>query len=633
MLYTQEKKRYNIAIKIVAFIMAFFCSTSPFVNYPHLVTSGPTWLGLDVSWQMTLSYALKNNWVWGKDIVYTYGPLGFLATRIGLGVSKWIFLLFDAYLVFNFYCIFKDFLINTIDKFIGIAIVFIITLLMNPNHGGDLSWVVTIFSFYWMYKSYESPRFIYYALIVLNIVLCFYIKLNAGIIGFFFLAGHLLNMLCFKKVTLIKVALVILLSICMVLLASWVFRVELGAYAEGAIEIIKGYNDIMYMHLEQYLRYELNLTTLFFGIVFIYFLYSAIALEEKKISTLYFATISIAYVFLLRKQSIIRNDAIHYYEFFAYAPLVFLIGTFALNEGRYQKFTYPALLIVAVYSLFMITEFPDNHINQLIEKRYSLTGGYWNQFTKYDEIVRKRYPKYRKIPDRVLRQIAGNTIDIFPWDSEYAIENNLNYKPRPVFQSFSAYTEKLQEINYQSYVKASPMYILYDYDAVDGRYPYNDDCLLNFFICKNYILADSFVSNQRMRLLLKKRSQVKPVDYRVIKTEELSLSDSIGIDWELISMLKIDLQYSLKGKIESVFNRPSPVVIRMKRLNGVNITYKISPEMLKAGIMVDRWVNSTNDYNKYMVNKDMLDVIQSVSVVVDTTSFVNRMNVKYVVIN
>ncbi|HEY1032647.1 MAG TPA: hypothetical protein VGD89_12800 [Flavipsychrobacter sp.] len=125
---------------IVAAILAIFMLNTPFAVHPELVDKGPSWLGLDVSWQMTLNYALKEKWVWGKDIVYTYGPLGFLSTRIGWGIPAWLFFVFDVFLVANFFFVFRDFLLGIQEKFIAILIVVVTTLLLGTNHGSDLSW-------------------------------------------------------------------------------------------------------------------------------------------------------------------------------------------------------------------------------------------------------------------------------------------------------------------------------------------------------------------------------------------------------------------------------------------------------------------------------------------------------------
>src|ERR1041384_5686999 len=100
-LFTENKIPFFIAA-----VMSLQMLTVPFAVYPTLVNTGPTWLGIDDSWAMTLNDALLKNREWGEDIIYTYGPLGFLATRIGLGISRYFFLLFDIFITINFFFVF-----------------------------------------------------------------------------------------------------------------------------------------------------------------------------------------------------------------------------------------------------------------------------------------------------------------------------------------------------------------------------------------------------------------------------------------------------------------------------------------------------------------------------------------------
>ena len=37
-------------------------------------------LGLDPSWQMALNHGWTNHWIFGSDVVFTYGPWGWLTT-------------------------------------------------------------------------------------------------------------------------------------------------------------------------------------------------------------------------------------------------------------------------------------------------------------------------------------------------------------------------------------------------------------------------------------------------------------------------------------------------------------------------------------------------------------------------
>jgi hypothetical protein len=44
--------------------------------------------GIDGSWVLSINLAIKANLIWGKDYIFSYGPLGYLATNFSDFVSK-----------------------------------------------------------------------------------------------------------------------------------------------------------------------------------------------------------------------------------------------------------------------------------------------------------------------------------------------------------------------------------------------------------------------------------------------------------------------------------------------------------------------------------------------------------------
>ena len=52
---------------------------------------------LDTSWRQTLTYALVEGWQFGKDIVFTYGPLGLLMGNTYSGITFWPFIAWQAF--------------------------------------------------------------------------------------------------------------------------------------------------------------------------------------------------------------------------------------------------------------------------------------------------------------------------------------------------------------------------------------------------------------------------------------------------------------------------------------------------------------------------------------------------------
>ena len=75
--------------------------------------------------------------------------------------------------------------------------------------------------------------------------------------------------------------------------------------------------------------------------------------------------------------------------------------------------------------------------------------------------------------------VGDATVDVYDYSIGIALLNGLRLSSRPVFQSYSAYTPRLEASNlsfYQS--QRAPDFLIWKGEGVDGRYPGQDDALL-----------------------------------------------------------------------------------------------------------------------------------------------------------
>ena len=70
-------KKTNLLVKVLGFIL-FFIFILMHIDTTLVIPKA----GLDPSWKMTLNWAWENEVSFGKDLIFTYGPLGFLQHTI-----------------------------------------------------------------------------------------------------------------------------------------------------------------------------------------------------------------------------------------------------------------------------------------------------------------------------------------------------------------------------------------------------------------------------------------------------------------------------------------------------------------------------------------------------------------------
>lgn len=88
-------------------------------------------------------------------------------------------------------------------------------------------------------------------------------------------------------------------------------------------------------------------------------------------------------------------------------------------------------------------------------------GSYWNPlnkseysagiFTGNDSEKSAADAQLFALPSEITDKIGRKSVDIVPWEIVFPYFNRLNYNPRPVVQSYAAFTPYLINLNYEKY--------------------------------------------------------------------------------------------------------------------------------------------------------------------------------------
>ena len=108
-----------------------------------------------------------------------------------------------------------------------------------------------------------------------------------------------------------------------------------------------------------------------------------------------------------------------------------------------------------------------------------------------------------------LCEIVGRaSVDVFGQRQVYALLNGLNYRPRPVFQSYAACNAQLMRLNEEFYLSGSaPQYVMFSLERFDHRFPPLADAMLLRLLLSNYVPAGS----ERDYVLLRAKSAQRPL--------------------------------------------------------------------------------------------------------------------------
>jgi hypothetical protein len=105
---------------------------------------------------------------------------------------------------------------------------------------------------------------------------------------------------------------------------------------------------------------------------------------------------------------------------------------------------------------------------------------------------------------RIRESVGAAPIDVFGNQQAFAAHNGLNLQPRPVFQSYAAYSESSMRLNESYYLSgAAPEFVLFRLDPIDERFPPLEDARLLRLLLFRY----DFAGGEGPFILLKARKR------------------------------------------------------------------------------------------------------------------------------
>ena len=185
--------------------------------------------------------------------------------------------------------------------------------------------------------------------------------------------------------------------------------------------------------------------------------------------------------------------------------------------------------------------------------------------------------------------------DVYPLSQTVALPQGLTCRPRPVFQSFSAYTPALAEMN-AAHLRSDRAadHILFDVWTIDGRFPSQDDSLSWPELFTRYD-----IKRMAGQYILMEKS-VTPRHYELIPIAETVAQFDEGI--EIPSMIggpiwvRIDIARSLWGNVMTTLYRPPRVSLTVFTRSGRAYGGRLITAMARAGFLLSPLVENRQSF-------------------------------------
>jgi hypothetical protein len=581
-------------------ILIFFL----FLLFPPLFYEWPE-PGLDNSWNIAIQLAFKDHLVFGRDIVYTYGPLGILNYRLPISVSKFVYLFFDGYflatLFFALRSIFKKHFSYGLAAFIFLCI-------MANQYGAMFQWF-SFFFFFYLFSFLEEPRRIGHLIQAAFLsILLLYFKASLGVTATAIFLISVTYILIRRKWTGILFAAVLLAYFLFIWLGALLLHVELKGYILGSLQLIDGYNDAMARATEpEYLIFLY--TSVFIILIFLvrtgWLLLVSFRRKEllKNADQLFIHVITGMAIFILFKSAFVRSDS-HAYIFIKNIPSLAAF-TFLYNPSGFRtRVAAVCCWIMLALSFWAVNAMPQSYQPYLRILKGSFLpykaremAVYFRQVGSYDSA--RAASDSLALRDNEYKAIIGNhTVDILPTEVSTLYFKGLHYDPRPLIQSYAAYTEYLDSIDAQKYRSpGAPDYLLFSIATIDGRVPFFDESRTNLAILERYYIVGQLKDD----LVLKKKE--KPEDLQPLVTdttfarlgEEMPIAKSPNLQFS-----RIFVEYNLWGRLRRLFYQPPYLKISLTLDDGKVRSFRAIVPVLADGVILNKFLESEDEIQSLM---------------------------------
>jgi hypothetical protein len=585
---------------------------------------GPTVIDLDLSWQQVIEHAVTHGFSFGDQLVYTYGPLGFLTTFASWGgfvvervLFAWTHATLAAYLAFR-----VGFLLPKRHRYLPwvwlalspgtdvmLAALVGVALMSPPRTHALIAWL-------------EVLGLAAFGAIMLN---CKFTNVVAwsgvlGAVALYYLIGGQWKSALGRVVPFGAMG-----------IAGWLFSGQplngLPVYVSNALKISKAYDTI---------SMPAQPGMLFGGVASaaVLLLLSIAGLwaspRPERLRNLVKVLMVLGCAFISWKHGFVRADLGHVFLFLwmavPYAILLFWacpipawlvslhLSPSSTDGGGLRLFKI-RLSTVAVVLVFAASFIPLQVYTGNLA--YSLRISFSAQRSTFDTALSTLSPDYRlpRVDDLIpslrnqanlpaLSKIVGKkSVDVITNTQVWALANHMNYAPRPVFQGFAAGSPVLQKMNLEHYLSptAKPRYALLHLTPIDNRHPWLEDAPLLLHLATHW----KPIREEGGCVLFEEDPHARTGDWRKVKSSKSAPWGKwvkFASEPETMLSLKVETAGTAYGRLKRFLYQGSHCLITLRLDTGEEITNTFVPQLATEGFLLSPYFPSAGHIAEWRAN-------------------------------
>jgi hypothetical protein len=546
-------------------------------------------VGLDPSWMLIVEYAARHDLVFGRDVVFTFGPYHYLATRL---FDPATFPLVLAYSALSVVAIFWTALANrSLTALAAIAACFILLQI-----GSDAMNTAALFAIFLICVQRRDGWCLVLAALCAPLALAKY-SFAMAILPLLALAD--MDRLMARRAPLLTLAF---------LAAALAANLAAGQPIEAIPDLLRNTAEVV-LGFGRAMQVTGPKTELATSLLFVlaatgfigaraWALRDEVDADGRPDRRPLVAWVGFVWtLFILFKMGFVRQDS-HTFAFHLGAPCALALAFgFIDRPGRLSADTRRLFLILfigfAANSLFWHGRISPGHPSLGAELSIAAksfwprlqVGVGWVTGQRY-ELMKRERAKADAALRRPFAPIVTGTVDALPWDQAPLIGSGLNYRPHPVLQSYAAFTPTLQALDKAHFQgPKAPDTLLLRLEDIDLRLPTLGAGPSLPVIGQRYDVAGV----DPLGLILKRRAAPRPMQTRMLTSPEAL---PFG-QWTpaprrpgRLMLAHIKMERTLAGKLLGFLFREPLVRIDLRTADGREEAFRFIPDMAQLGVAV-----------------------------------------------
>jgi hypothetical protein len=543
--------------------------------------------GLDASWSFATNYLPNSVYKYGPDVIFTYGPLGFICwpenVNSNLSVALAVRLLVWALLIAELIISYRRRRFSTFSC----LLVVLALIVAQPVLTFLFDYMLVATALLLIVRDHPEAQRFWSGTLPLSVLVSLVFLAKAS--GFLtVMPAFLLYFALAYWQERTKPSRASLLRLSCVMTAPFIayllYDPSLGglwAYVTATANIVSGYNDAMS-------NYGLPPDDLSLGgFVTLLLGFAAYAAWRKWLRLDAIACVTMA-LFVALKHGIVSSG--HEVFFYGFGLVLFAIlllkcrGAKAVNVVGGATFAALSVLsLVGMDPSWKALSLPRWSLSPHLDQIGKLLR--WKETIAFVAAQTEANLRADVLPDSVLARIRGAPVVIFPWELAYAPANHLNLVPLYTLQSYSAYTSVLDRAT-ADHLDRTPRdtRILLEWKGLDERHPLLDvpatwEAIYSGFKAE---LAESGL------LLLRKRDRPVAFNFK-------PLTQTIGDvrrwqdvpDRQHAVSVGITFSPTLVGIGQRLVYKINPVYMEFETDRGLRRRFRVVPDVLRHPFVIN----------------------------------------------